>query len=169
MTSATRRVIRGSLAALVAWALLEAVPTAAAADLLRKTPGSWFYGPETLYTSATLANTLFFPLSQPISTAGMLEARFSYQLTQDSGDCKLRAAVRYSNDGIGWDEHKEVNSEYADLTDEIIWGTGYVNLMTLAGPTVPRAWIQFGLETKARSNSAVAGCRGALRVELKEK
>ena len=169
MHTATRRILTASFAALLSWGFLGGVPDADAADILRKTPGSWFYGPETLYTSSTNATTLFFPLSQPISTAGMLDARFSYQMSQDSGDCKLRAAVRYSNDGVTWDEHKEVNSEYADATDEIIWGTTYVNLMTLAGPTVPRAWIQFGLETKARSNSAVAGCRGALRVELKDK
>lgn len=137
---------------------------ASAADTLRRTSGSWFWGPEELHTSSSTATAIFFPLSDPMPTDGLIGARFSYQLTTDSGQCKLRAAIRYSDNGVAWDPHKEVNAEYADSNDEIIWGTGtYVNLLALAG-TPAKAWIQFGLETLPETN-AIAACRGTLRVE----
>lgn len=152
----------------VAMVAMLASPDAVAGPILRRTAGSWFWGPVELHTAASTATTIFFPLSDPMPAAGLTGARFSYQITSDSGECKLRAAVRYSDDGVNWDTQKEVNAEYADVNDEIIWGTGaYVNLLTLAG-TPAKAWIQFGLETKPET-AAIAACQGTLRVEPEQK
>jgi len=105
----------------------------------------------------------FFPLSEPMSSTGLTNARFSWQMTQDSGDCKLRPAVRFSNDGASWDTAKEVTTTFA--TDETaIYGAVYVDLMALAN-TTPRSFIQFGLQTLNRAGTANAFCQGAMRVE----
>lgn len=147
-----------------------AMGTARASEILRRTPGSWLYGPEPLYTvigAGPASVVTFFPMSDPVGTAGLLGARFSYQMTQDSGDCKLRPAVRYSNDGVNWDTPKEVNATYA-TNETPIYGTAYVDLMTLMN-TPPRAYIQFGLQTLNRSTTTNAFCRGTLRVEPQQK
>lgn len=138
--------------------------------MLRRTPGSWLYGPEAVYTvigAGPASVVTFFPLSEPVSTAGLPGARFSTQMTVDSGDCKLRPAVRFSNDGVNWDPAKEVNAIY--VTDETIqYGTLYVDLMTLQS-TPPRAWIQFGIQTLNRTTTNNAFCRASLRVEPQHK
>ena len=72
---------------------------ASAVSLLRRVPGSWFYDAEAMWTAASTTTTLFFPMSEPLRSSDVNSARFAYQMTQDAGDCKLRAAVRFSNDG----------------------------------------------------------------------
>lgn len=150
---------------LAALMLLVAVP-ASAGEALRRSPGSWFYGPTTLYTviGAGPASVLtFFPVSEPIPMRGLVNVRVSYQLTQTSGDCKLRPAVQFSSDGSNWEAAKELNTTYV-ANETIAYGTTFVNLTTLES-TPPRTWVRFGLQTLNVSGTANAFCQGSLRVE----
>ena len=137
-------------------AAIEATGSAIAAPLLRTTVGSRFFGPAAVWTGGSTTVPVFHPLSPPIASAGLLYARFAVQMTQDSGDCQLRVAVRYSNDGVAWDASKDVGGAYV-TTDAPQFGTTYVDLMGLAG-TSPRAWIQYGVEAENRSGATVALC-----------
>lgn len=164
------RGLRQLLTALVVFVALVFANEASAGDILRRTAGSWFYGPETVWSSGTTtAPGKFFPLSDPMPSGGLLGARFSYQMTNDAGQCELRAAVRFSDDGVTWGTHKEVNATWSDNTpaDEIIYGSAYVDLMALG--VTPGAWIQFGVETLNRSGSTIWNCSATLRVEPKER
>lgn len=141
---------------------------AGAAELLRQVPGSWYYGPETLYTviGAGPASVLtFFPMSSAMTSSSVAKARFAWQMTQDSGDCKMRPAVRFSSDGLNWDAAKEVSAGAAYATDETVrYDPAFVDLQGLAG-TTNKTYMQFGLQTLNRTGTAVAFCRGAMRVE----
>jgi len=154
----------GMLVAL-ALALTLAAP-AHAAPLLKRSPGSWFYGPQAMWTiiGAGPASVLtFFPMSEGIPTAGLLSARISYQMIQNSGDCKMRPAVRFSGDGVDWGTEKETTATYV-TTSTPSYGEGYVDLVTLTD-TPMRAYIQFGMQTLNQSGTAPALCNGILRVE----
>lgn len=141
--------------------------TAFAVTTLQRTPGSWFYGPSPVWTAGSTSNHNFFPLSPRMQFNTVSAARFSYQMTNDTGDCKLRAAIRFSNDGIEWDTAEDVVSAYSDADNEVIYGTSYVDLTAVAG-TTPRAWVQFGVEAVNRSTSNVAFCNATLRIEPKQ-
>lgn len=136
---------------------------AIAGPLLRSTSGSRFYGPTSVWTGASTTVPVFHPLSPPIAAAGLLSARFAAQMTQDSGDCKMRVAVRFSNDGVGWDASKDVGAAY--VTDDVVqYGTTYVDLQPLAGAT-SRSWIQYGVDVMNRSTATVAACNAQMRIE----
>lgn len=141
---------------------------ARATDVLVRTPGSWFYGPIAMWTAGSTSTPNFFPLSPRMQFNTVSSARVAYQMTNDSGDCKLRAAIRFSNDGVDWDAAEELAATYSDADNEIIYGTSYLDLTAVAG-TTPRAWVQFGIETVNRSGSNVVMCSGTLRIEPKER
>lgn len=143
-----------------------AIHSASAGEALRRTPGSWFYGPTTVYTvigAGPASVVTFFPLSEPIPMRGLVNVRVSYQLTQNSGDCKLRPAVQFSSDGSNWDSAKELNTTYV-TNETVAYGTTFVNLTTLDA-TPPRTWVRFGLQTLNISGTVNAFCQGSLRIE----
>lgn len=148
-------------------ALLFTCTAVSAEELLRRSPGSWLYGPVALWTVGSTSTVTFFPLSEPMRSSDVNAARFAWQMTQDSGDCKLRGAVRFSNDGVNWEAAKSVDAQYSDANDEVVWKTAFIDLTSVTDAP-PRTFIQFGLQTVNRSGSAIALCNGTLRVEPKE-
>ena len=95
-------------------ALALAVPTMASATL-RPIANTWLYGPTAVWTNGT-TSALFHPLSEPMGSAGLVEIRVTYELSEDSGDCELRPALRYSDEGVTWNAPKEVPVSYTHLT-----------------------------------------------------
>lgn len=79
--------------------LLALVATPAARATLVDAPGAYLLGPKAVWTDGT-STPLFHPLSRPMSSAGLNDARVSTSMEQDSGNCKIRPALRYSNDGF---------------------------------------------------------------------
>ncbi|HND33605.1 MAG TPA: hypothetical protein PLA94_26580 [Myxococcota bacterium] len=113
--------------------------------LLRRTPGSWLYGPETVWTDGNAGSGyLFHPLSEATATAGLHYVRVAYQLSQDSGNCQLRPAVRFSDDGINWDAAVDVHSTWQNGND-VTYPAGFEDILNLG--TDPKAWVQFGVQT----------------------
>lgn len=137
---------------------------ASAVDGLAKSPGSWFWGPTAMWTAASTTTHNFFPMSPALQLNEVSGVRVAYQMTNDAGDCKLRAAVRFSSDGTTWETAEELNAAYSDANDEIIYNGPYIDLLSVPN-TVPRSYVQFGIETVNRSTSTLSLCRGALRVE----
>jgi hypothetical protein len=85
-------------------------------------------------------------------------------MSEDSGNCKIRPALRYSNDGITWDASKDIVAGYR-TTEGIDWGTTYIDISV---GTTPRAWVQFGVEAANESGSVINVCNATLRIEPKE-
>lgn len=152
--------------------LASAVPGVAHATdpLLHRTSSSWFYGPSPVWTDGNDASPyLFTPLSEPLSAAGMINARVSYQLSEDSGACQLRPAVRYSDNGVDWDVQKEIYTGAASWQNgnNVKYQTSYVDLTSLG--TTARAFMQFGVEANNDTGvGTIQLCNATLRVEWKD-
>lgn len=131
---------------------------------LRRLPRTWFFGPQPVWTLGT-TSTVFHPMSEPMESAGLLEVRAAYELSQDSGDCELRPALRYSDDGVSWDASKPIHTAYQNGNGTIP-ATVYVDITQLA--TTVRSFVQFGVEAKNGSAGAIQMCSATIRVEPKE-
>lgn len=145
----------------VLFALLLSIGSAYAT--IPRTKGSWLFGPSPVWSDGTTSPS-FRPLSDPIQAKGLLNVRVSTEMSEDSGNCKIRPALRYSNDGINWDASKDIVAGYR-TTEGIDWGTTYIDI---SAGTTPRAWVQFGVEVANESGSAINVCNATLRVEPKE-
>lgn len=149
--------------------MLLAAPDALAVDpLLRRAPGSALYGPAPVWTKANDTTGIFHPLSPMMPSAGALGARVQYQMSEETTLIKLRAAVRYSADGLFWDTGKELYSDWA-IADGIQYQTAYVNLLTLAS-TPQQTWMQFGVFVIGEAgNSIVQHANATILVEWENK
>lgn len=131
---------------------------------IRRAPGAWLFGPHTVWTDGTTSPT-FHPLSDPMATRTVTNARVSFELDQDtSGLCKIRPALRFGNDGVSWDSAAAIDTTYRTAAG-VTYGTAYVDLTAVA---TPRTWIQFGVEVANESGGAVNLCNASLMVEPKE-
>ena len=148
------------LAALLVFASVH--PEAGAT--IRRTPGSWLFGQRTVFSDGT-ATPIFHPLSEPMSSAGIINVRVSTELAETSGNCKLRPALRWSDDGIGWGSASAIVATYRTTTG-IDYGSAYVDITALG---TPKPWVQFGLEVANTTGSRVEVCNGALLVDPKER
>jgi hypothetical protein len=134
-----RRARSITIAAATALALLFlAVLAWPAHAIIPRTTGAWLFGPMPVWTNGTTSTPgLFHPMSKAIDAKGLISARVSTEMSEDSGNCKMRPALQYSNDGISWDTHKEIVTTFV-TTNTIDYGTSYVDLTALAA-TTPRA------------------------------
>jgi hypothetical protein len=140
------------------------VLTGPASATIRRTPGSWLFGPKTVWTDGTV-NPTFHPLGDPMASRGLINARVAIEMSEDtSGLCKIRPALRYGNDGVSWDASGAIDTTYRTSAG-ITYGTTYVDLTAVA---TTRPWIQFGVEVANESGSAVNICNATLLVEPKE-
>ncbi len=131
---------------------------------IRRTPGSWLFGQRTVFSDGS-ASPIFHPLSEPMSSAGIINVRVSTELAETSGNCKLRPALRWSDDGIGWGAASAIVATYRTTTG-IDYGSNYIDITALG---TPKPWVQFGLEVANNSGTRVEVCNGALLVDPKEK
>lgn len=123
---------------------LGAIHTVVQASTPRQPPGSWKFGPETVWTNGSTSN-LFQPLSDPMPSAYIVQGRISMEITEStSNNLRTRPALRYSSDGVGWDTSAAIDTTYV-AGDGTQAGTTFVDLTTVA---TPKAWIQFGVEVK---------------------
>ena len=139
--------------------------TSSAFATIPRVRGSWLFGPAPVWTDGT-TSPAFRPLSEALESKGLLSVRISTEMSEDSGNCKMRPALRYSNDGVGWDASKEIVAGYR-TTEGIDWGTTYIDITQLAGTTT-RAYVQFGVEVANEAGSAINVCNATIRVEPKE-
>ena len=105
-------------------------------------------------------------MSRSLDARGLIAVRVSYELTADSGDCEIRPALRYSNDGVAWDTPKEIVATYQNGTGPT-WGTTYIDITALG--TSPRAYVQFGVEARNGTAGAIQLCAATIRIEPREK
>ena len=131
---------------------------------LRRTPGSWLFGPRPVWTDGTSGPT-WHALSEPMSSAGLINLRVSTELDENSGNCKIRPALRWSNDGVAWDADVAIVTTYR-TTVGIDYGSGYVDITALG---TPKPWVQFGVEAANNSGTRVEICLAAILVDPKER
>lgn len=143
---------------LVAVALLAL--TSAAHATIRKVPGSWLWGPRAVWTDGS-ASPMFHPFSDAIDTGNVTYARASIEMDQDTGNCKIRPALRYSDDGINWGSAAAIITTWR-ATPGIDYGTTWVDLTALA---TAKNWVQFGVEVVNESGSAINHCNAALMIQ----
>lgn len=161
------------LASAPLWLMVALIPcTAYATDpLLRRTSGGWLYGPMAVWKDGDASSTeLFHPMSEPIAAAGLISARVSYQPSEDSGACQLRAAVRLSGNGVDWDFQEPIYNTAPDWQNgnNVRFQTTYVDLGTLG--TTARAFVQFWVETNNDAGiTPIKRCNATIRVEPKER
>lgn len=146
--------------------LFFALTAPADADTLRRLPRTWLWGPTPTWTNGTTTTPIFFPLSDPMESSGLISVRVSIEMGQDSGNCKMRPALRYSDDGVTWDPAKEIVAAYR-TTEGTDYGTTYIDITGLAGTTV-RAFVQFGVQVVNEAGAARENCNATIRVEPKE-
>lgn len=135
---------------------------------LQRVPRSWLFGPQTVWTDGTATPT-FHPMSEPIESAGVINVRTTFEMEQNSGNCKVRPALRFSNDGTTWDTEQEYPDDASyRTTNGITWGSVYTDI-TVVTNAAPRAYVQFGVQAANTSAGAIQLCSVTLRIEPKEK
>ena len=155
--------LRKLAAVVVAILLLLVVVQPSHADL-RRLPRSWLFGPTAVWTNGT-STPMFFPLSDVMESAGLTDIRVSTEMRQDSGNCEIRPALRYSDDGITWDASDDLGIAYLTSVG-IDPGTTYTDITAL-GSTV-RSYLQFGVQVANDSGALIEVCNATLRVEPKQ-
>jgi hypothetical protein len=142
---------------------LAGIPEARAT--LRRTPGAMLFGPKGVWTDGT--TTAFFqPLSDAIPSAGLINARVTFEMSEDSGYCKMRPAMRSSVDGIGWDASAAIDATWR-TSSGIVYGSSYVDLSQIV--TV-RQYVQFGVDVaNDTGGSGFQFCNATMMVEPKER
>ncbi len=129
---------------------------------LTRAPPAMLLGPQAVWANGS---QMFHPLAGPMASANMTSLRVSYELSQDSGDCKLRPAVRFSGDGVTWGSVKELDSTWL-IQDAVRYGEDFVDLLSLTS-TPPKSWLQLGVQVANESGGALTVCNATLRVESK--
>lgn len=153
---------------LAATAIAMLVASFGAFGSIRRTPGSWVFGPDTVFSDGTAnpGTPLFIPLSEPMSSAGLLNARVSTELVASSGGCRVRPALRWSDDGIAWSGATAILTGYR-TTVGINYGTSYEELTLLGSP---KPWVQFGVQVANDVGvSRIEVCKATIMVEPKER
>ncbi len=131
---------------------------------IRRAPGSWVFGPKTVFSDGT-TNPQFIPLSEGLASAGMINVRVTSEFAEQSGNCKFRAALRWSDDGITWGASTNLVAGYTS-TPGITYGSGYVDITVLG---TPKPWVQFGVEVANTSGTRVELCNATLMIDPKER
>jgi len=150
------------IATLAVLAVLFASPNAE--GTLRRTPGSWVFGPKVVFSDGT-ANPMFIPLSDGLSSAGLINVRVSTEFAEQSGNCKFRPALRWSDDGITWGAATNMVATYLTAPG-ITYGSSYIDITALG---TPKPWVQFGVEVANNSGSRVEVCNASIMIDPKEK
>jgi hypothetical protein len=100
-----------------------------------------------------------------MASAGVINVRVSTGLSQSSGNCKIRPALRWSNDGVSWDNDSVIVTTYRS-TEGTDFGNTYLDITALG---TPKAWIQFGVEAANTAGTNINLCNATLLVEPKER
>ncbi len=155
------------MAVLVVLGVILASPARAGAVLARSA-GSRMLGPTAIWTNNT-TTPVFHPMGAPTPSAGLVNVRVGFQITELSGPCRARPALRFSNDGVNWNADVAIdatNLNY-DTAGSPVYGTAYVDILALA---TPGAWVQFGMQAANATGGTGTGlCNATLRIEQKEK
>lgn len=143
------------------------LPAMASATILR-VPGSWFFGPQAVWTDGT-TNALFQPMGEPIPAAGLNNVRVSVELQQNAGNCKIRPALRWSADRVTWSNASPIlNPATWQSGNGELPGTAYIDIIG-GGVGTPKPWVQFGVDAANSAGTRVELCNATLLVEPKEK
>ena len=144
------------------WVLVQ---SAFATDpLLRRTPGSWLYGPTPVWTDGNAGTPyMFHPMSETIAQGTTHLVRVSYQVSENTGNCQIRPAIRFSDDGVNWETPKELYTAWQS-GNNVTYTQDFVDINSLTS-TSPRAWMQFGVQTDNTSGASVNFCKATLRIE----
>lgn len=136
-----------------------------AGDSLPDVPGAWRYGPDVVYSKGSSTDWMFHPMSRAIGVAEVTAIRVSMKLDQDSGGCAARPALRFGDDGLTWDNAKEIDTNFFNAPG-IVYGGAYVDILGLG--TAPRNYVQFGVQVRNTSGSNLEFCKATLAVQVKQ-
>jgi hypothetical protein len=100
-----------------------------------------------------------------MSSAGLINVRVSTEMDETSGNCKVRPALRWSNDGINWDAEVNIVAGYRS-TVGIDYGSNYIDITALGSP---KPWVQFGVQAVNTSGTRVEICGATVLVDPKER
>ncbi len=129
---------------------------------VRKPAGAWQFGPDTVWTDGT-TGAFFQPMSEAMPSVGIAKIRVTIEMSEDSGFCTMRSALRWSDDGIGWGAVTPINGTAYLTANGVTPGTTFVDVSSLG---TPKAWVQFGVQTAEDAGSSVIQlCHATLVVE----
>lgn len=119
-------------------------------------------GPIPAWTVKSTTNWNFFALSPPMSSSGVINVRVSFEMANNSGDCKIRPVLRMSNDGVTWDSPVAIGT--ATLSDDgTTYGAVFENMATT---TTAKQLVQFGIEVQNATGSGVELCLVSMRIDI---
>jgi len=142
-------------------AVLVAVSSRPAEALLRRVPGSYLFGPKPVWTAST--TEAFFPLSDPMPSAGLLSVRVSTEIAEKVGNCQVRAGIRYSYDLKTWANAVVIDTTYVSNPATPDFNDDYTDISANA-----RTWIRFGVLASNTVGTDFSACNATLLIEPKE-
>lgn len=118
-------------------------PDRAGSATPRRPAGSYYFGPEVVYTNGAQGD-FFQPLSDPLPSRGLSAGRVSMEVTEvTSNNIKMRPALRWSVDGVNWDSAVYINVNYVTGNGSQAT-TGFTDFIPLGSP---KPFVQFGVLT----------------------
>jgi hypothetical protein len=131
---------------------------------LPATPGAILSAPTAVWSTGSTSTPIFHPLTTRVATMSLVAMRISTEMSNDSGDCEMRPAVRFSDDGLEWDSSQNVHGATYLSTNSSSYPSSPESLATL---TNPKAFIQFGVQVKNDGSSGeIQLCTAQIRVEV---
>lgn len=125
-------------------------------------PQTWLFGPSPVWTKGT-ASPVFHPLSTPIDVRRVRDFTIFTEMSESSGRCQIRPAVRQSVDGQQWTASVALVDEYVTLDGRASASPPLRIDVVLSRPS-PQ-WIQFGVEVSNTSGTGLQLCNAAIQVE----
>lgn len=126
--------------------------------------GSHQAGPLPVWSQKDTTNWVFHPALPPMDSARHKYVRASIEMAQNSGACKIRPALRMSNDGVTWDTPVAIGSDTRNSN-----GTTYGNTFNDMGTTTAaKQIVQYGVQAVNDSGTALEMCSASLKIDVKE-
>lgn len=122
------------------------------------------YGPTVVWSSQQTNVWLFHPLSGALPSGGVKKVRVSFEMAQNTGLCKIRPALRMSNDGATWDTPQAIGAATRN-SDGITYGAAFEDMSTY---TEAKSFVQYGIEVENDSGSVVESCKATLKVDIED-
>lgn len=115
-----------------------------------------------VWSSKSTTNWVFFPMSAPLPSVGVLKIRVSFEMLNNSGAAKIRPVLRMSNDGPDWDAAVAIGTATRNA-DGTTYGSVYEDM---GGTTSGKQLVQFGIQVQNDNGTDVEMCLASLRVDI---
>ena len=124
---------------------------------------SFTTGPLSVWSERTTNTWLFFPFSVPINNPAIERVRASFEMQNNSGNAKIRPALRMSNNGLAWDTPVAIGTD-TSTANGVTYGD---SLEDMGATTAGKGFVQFGIQCQNASGALLELCQATLKLDIR--